>query len=145
MGPSMCLGSASVQNLSFTLVQELRRLLYAPIHLLKILLECHLQWCSVCDPAKVFLTSKFSYLLFSNPAHQTKTGTANRWRLLIATHLDQSNYLANQQQDLDFAVSFTSLSILGQNNFAEPNWHVLNFLHPICRATYWAPVELLLL
>jgi hypothetical protein len=31
---------------------------------------------------------------------------------------------------------------LGQNDFAEPNW---NFLHPICRATYWAPVELLLL
>ncbi len=79
MGPSMCLGSASVQNLSFTLVQELSRLLYAPIHLLKILLKCHLQWCSVCDPAKVFLTSKFSYLLFSNPAHQTKTGTANMW------------------------------------------------------------------
>jgi hypothetical protein len=38
-----------------------------------------LQQCSVCDPAKIFLTSIFSYLLFSNPAHKTKTGTANRW------------------------------------------------------------------
>jgi hypothetical protein len=28
---------------------------------------------------KIFLTSKFSYLLFSNPIHKTKTGTANRW------------------------------------------------------------------
>jgi hypothetical protein len=28
---------------------------------------------------KIFLTSKFSYLLFSNPTHKTKTGTANRW------------------------------------------------------------------
>ncbi len=29
--------------------------------------------------AKLFLTSKFSYLLFSNPTHQTKLGTAKRW------------------------------------------------------------------
>jgi len=28
---------------------------------------------------KKILTSKFSYLLFSNPTHKTKTGTANRW------------------------------------------------------------------
>jgi hypothetical protein len=62
-----------------------------------------------------------------------KLGLQIGGRLLIATHLDQSNYLANQQQVLGFAVSFTSLSILGQNDFAEPNW---NFLHPICRATY---------
>ncbi len=36
--------------------------------------------------------------------------------------------------------------MLGQNHFAEPNWHVLNFLHPIliCRVTYWAQVEFLL-
>jgi hypothetical protein len=39
----------------------------------------HLHWCSVCDPAKIFLTSKFSYLPFSNPTHKTKTWTANRW------------------------------------------------------------------
>jgi hypothetical protein len=29
-----------------------------------------------CDVAKVFLTSKFSYLIFSNPTHKTKTETA---------------------------------------------------------------------
>jgi len=40
----------------------------------------HLQWYSVCDPAKIFLTSKFSYLRFSKPTYKTKTGTAtNRW------------------------------------------------------------------
>ncbi len=34
----------------------------------------------VCDPAKIFLTSKFSYLLFCNPAHKKQNwGTANRW------------------------------------------------------------------
>jgi hypothetical protein len=37
----------------------------------------YLQWCSVCDPAKIFLIS--SYLLFSNPTHKTETGTTNRW------------------------------------------------------------------
>ncbi len=31
-------------------------------------------------------------------------------KLLITTHLDQSNYLANQQHVLGFAVPFTSLS-----------------------------------
>jgi hypothetical protein len=30
-------------------------------------------------PCKIFLTFKFSNLLFSNPSHKTKTGTANRW------------------------------------------------------------------
>jgi hypothetical protein len=39
----------------------------------------HLQWCSVCDPAKIFLTSKFSYLLFCNHTHKTKAGTSNQW------------------------------------------------------------------
>jgi hypothetical protein len=30
-------------------------------------------------PQKYSLTSKFSYLLFSNLSHKTETGTANRW------------------------------------------------------------------
>jgi hypothetical protein len=38
----------------------------------------NLYQCSVCDLAKIFLTSKFSYSLFSNLTHKTKTGTANR-------------------------------------------------------------------
>jgi hypothetical protein len=34
--------------------------------------------------------------------------------------------------------------MLGQNHFAEPNRHVLTFLHPtlICRITYSALLEL---
>jgi len=39
----------------------------------------HLRWCSVCNRAKIFFTSKFSYLLFSNPSHNTETGIADRW------------------------------------------------------------------
>jgi hypothetical protein len=80
----------------------------------------HLQWCSVFDPAKRFLESKFGYSLFSNPTQKTKTGTENRWRQLIATHLDHSNYLANQQQVLGFVVPFTSLSILCKNARPKP-------------------------
>jgi hypothetical protein len=45
---------------------------------LEMMLE-HLQWCSVCDPANIFFTSKFSYVLFCNPINKSETGTANRW------------------------------------------------------------------
>jgi hypothetical protein len=33
---------------------------------------------SMCDPANLFFTSKFSYLIFCNPTHNTETRTANR-------------------------------------------------------------------
>jgi hypothetical protein len=49
-----------------------------------------LEQCLVCDLAKIFVTSKFSSL--------NKTGTANRWELLIANHLDQSFWFANRKQ-----------------------------------------------
>jgi hypothetical protein len=39
----------------------------------------HLQRCSVWNTAKIFFSSKFSYLLFCNDTHKTETGTANRW------------------------------------------------------------------
>jgi hypothetical protein len=51
-----------------------------------------------CDLAKIFLTSKFSYLDFCNPTHKTETRTANMWELLIANHLDKSLCLANRKQ-----------------------------------------------
>jgi hypothetical protein len=51
------------------------------------------------DRTKIFLTSKFSYLLFHNPTHRTETGTAKRSEvLLIANHLDESLWLANKKQ-----------------------------------------------
>ncbi len=34
---------------------------------------------SMWDPAEIFFTSKFSYLLFCNPTHETETMTVNRW------------------------------------------------------------------
>jgi len=39
----------------------------------------HLQQWSVHDPAKLLLTSTFSYLLFPNLTQQTKIATANGW------------------------------------------------------------------
>jgi len=41
-------------------------------------------WCSVCDPAQIFLTSTFTYLLFSNPIHKIEMGIASMWEPLIA-------------------------------------------------------------
>jgi hypothetical protein len=84
------------------------------------LVQEHFQQCSVCDPAKIFLTSKFSNLLFPTPAIKLKLGLQIGGKIRIATHLDQSNYLANQQQVLGFAVPFTSLSKLCKNAGPKP-------------------------
>jgi hypothetical protein len=60
--------------------------------------------------AKIFLASKISYLLsFPTPPIKLKLGLQTGERLLTATHLDQSNYLANHQHVLGFAVHFTLL------------------------------------
>ncbi len=71
-------------------------------------------------------------------------------RLQIATHLVQSNYLVNQQQQvltfalpvpaMPFFLSALSISAknTGPNPCAEPNRHVFFF----CRVTYSSPVKL---
>jgi hypothetical protein len=41
--------------------------------------RCHSCKCITCDVAKIFFTSKFSFILFYNPTYKTKTGTAYRW------------------------------------------------------------------
>jgi hypothetical protein len=80
--------------------------------------------------AKIFLTFKFSYLLFCNPAHNKteRSGTVCRWELLIANHLDQSK-IGNCSQITfialfsgrftAFAAPFTSLSELNRAQFAR--------------------------
>jgi hypothetical protein len=45
--------------------------------------------------------------------------TINRWET-EPTRLDQSNYLANQQQVLGFAIPFTNLSIHCKNAGPKP-------------------------
>jgi hypothetical protein len=95
----------------------------------------------MCPVHKYFsYPSLIIYFVF-NPTHETKTVIASTvgGRLLIATHLGQSNCFPNQQQVLGFAMPFPTSAnctkMLGQNHFVEPNWHALTFFHPIfiCR------------
>jgi hypothetical protein len=37
---------------------------------------------TLCGPVKIFLTSKFCYLSFSNPTHKIKTRIANSWETI---------------------------------------------------------------
>jgi len=117
-----------------SLVEVLSTIAYSP-------LWEHPQQCSVCEPAKIFLTSEFSYLLFSNPTHKTKTKTAIRWETIsikppgpsigpreealplpIRNREQQIIFItlfSGKCQALKFAVPFTSLSKLCKN--AGPN------------------------
>jgi hypothetical protein len=70
----------------------------------------------------VALQQYFSHsrlVIYFFPTSPTKTGTAKDRRLLIATHLKQSNKLANQQQVSGFAGPFASLSILKKKCWAK--------------------------
>jgi hypothetical protein len=65
--------------------------------------------------------------------HKIETETAKVGRLLIATHLEQSNQLANQQLVFNFAapVSYQPLHPVPDSyHFAEPSHCVLTFVHP---------------
>jgi hypothetical protein len=58
------------------------------------------QWnctCSTWPMQKYFSHPSFSYLLICNPTHKTETWTANKWGLLVANHLDQSLWWADQK------------------------------------------------
>jgi hypothetical protein len=79
-----------------------------------------LQWCSYVTPQKYFWDPSLVIYFFPTPPIKLKLGLQISGRLLIATDLDQSNYLANQQQVLVFAVPFTSLSKLGKNAKPKP-------------------------
>jgi hypothetical protein len=69
----------------------------------------HLQQCGVCDLAKIFPTSKFSYLLFSNPTCKLLLGLLIGGRLLIANHLGQSLELVNQKTGSKSQIIFITL------------------------------------
>ncbi len=64
---------------------------------------------------------------FPNLTHQNETWRLQKAkdRIVLATHVEQSKYLANQQQVLGVFLPFASLFILckmfGGNHFAEPN------------------------
>jgi len=104
----------------------------------------------------IWTRSHFSYLLFSNPTHKTKIGTANMWEIIscktpgAVIMIGQSETGRSTQLILIllFSIRCEALlccvppalanvlkKMLGQIHFIEPNEHVLTFLHPIliCR------------
>jgi hypothetical protein len=125
----------------------------------------HPHRCSVCYPAKIFLTSKFSYLLFlaipvirlkgglqivgttnCKPAgpiiiiSQSKTGHSTQIILITLFSSRCTTLLCF------LPVSANWANVQEKNHFPEPNLHMLTFLHLIfmCRVTYRAPVGILL-
>ncbi len=102
-----------------------------------------LQLFSVCDLAQIFLTSKSTYFLFYNFIIKQKQGQQIGGGLLIANHLDQSVWWANQKHRVAVKSYFLHSFLHVHNvsalftshckfcNYAEPNQHVLTFLDPI--------------
>ncbi len=72
--------------------------------------------CTMCDHANIFLTSKFSYLLFLHLTHiKLKLGLQVQLgeRFLIANHLQQSLLLTNQKQGIVVGSYFLHYSLAG--------------------------------
>jgi hypothetical protein len=93
----------------------------------------HLQQCSLCDLAKIFFASKFSYLLLFSPTpklrQQIGGGSTNSKPPGPIIVMGQSETLISSQIKL-----ITLFSPSGQrwcafhqprrfSNYAEPNWH----------------------
>lgn len=68
---------------------------------------------SACGPVTVFLPSKIYY--FQALTLSTLEQKVRSQNLLITNHLYQSIDLANQEQVLDCALAFASLSMLRKN------------------------------
>jgi hypothetical protein len=120
--------------------------------LLELLIP-HLQWSSVCGPAKIFSTSNLVFFFFCNPTHKTETRTAKQTggTLLITTHLDQSLWWAKEKywpSDHIYYTLFCRCTVLLRPLPATPNCAILLsqnhfptgmfwlFLHPklLCRS-----------
>jgi len=111
-------------------------------------------------PCKTISHILVSSILFHNPTHKTKTGTANRWE---TTNSKPLGPMANQKQ-WAVIISYLSYSSLagaqlccalyqpqqimqkmrGQNHFPEPNQHILTLLHPLLMGHIWALLGTLL-
>ncbi len=88
---------------------------------------------------KTFLTSKFSYLLFSNPTHQTKTGTANRCDTTNSNppgpiKLSSQSTAGDRLCCACYQAQHPVQKCQAKNHFDDPNQHVLTLLHPISLA-----------
>jgi hypothetical protein len=90
---------------------------------------------TISRPSKNISHPNLVIYLFPTPPIKQKLGLQIDVRRKIATYLDQSNYVTNQEQVLGFAVQSSASSncakMLGKNRFPEPNWHFLTFLDSI--------------
>jgi hypothetical protein len=84
----------------------------------------HVWSCSVLDHAKIFLTSKLSYLLFFFPAppHKTKTGIAMRWETTNNNSLGPIRLCGQWTGGVGFAWQLRNLCMLLP---ASMNWNLL--------------------
>jgi hypothetical protein len=80
---------------------------------------------------------------FSEPTNKTKTGTANSWETTNSKPLGPNIMIGQSEtgsgNHIIFITVFSGrLKMLGQDQFAKPNQHVLTFVHPIlnCRVAY---------
>jgi hypothetical protein len=69
---------------------------------------------------KYFSHPSLVIYFFPTPPVKLKLGLQIGERLLLASQLDQSNHLTNQQQVFNLAVLFSSLSKLCQNAGPKP-------------------------
>jgi hypothetical protein len=74
----------------------------------------HLQRCSVCDPAQIFFTSKFSCLVFCNTTNKIEIGTSNRW----GNHLHQIIMMGQSETLCSSHVIFITLFSGGAHRFS---------------------------
>jgi hypothetical protein len=90
---------------------------------------------SMGPAATVFLTCMISYLLFLNLTHKTETGTAKDEDTTNSKPPGPIKPSSQSTAGVRLCCAFLPASascakVLGQNHFAEPNQHVLTFLHP---------------
>jgi hypothetical protein len=101
---------------------------------------------------KCFSHPSLVIYVFATPPIKLKLGYQICEGLLIANHLDESLWWANQKHwSISHIFSVGThwclrLSPATANHFPEPNPQILTFLHPIllCRITYWALLEMFL-
>jgi hypothetical protein len=92
-------------------------------------------WSNSTQDEQVALQQYFSYprlIIYFFPTSLIELKPAKGGKVIIATHMDQSNHRANQQRVLGFVVPFASLRhpVKNSGSNAEPHQHVLTFLHP---------------
>lgn len=105
------------------------------------------------EKSKFFLISKFTYLLFSHPAHKSKTGTANNSKppspiIMIGQSVTKSSsqiifimlFLGKFYALLCILpASANCTKMLGQYHFAEPNRSMFWLVFIQLRAGAWVP------